>query len=143
MKNKPETINEHDVTVNMLNIIREGNLPKYGKSLLTEDDANSESVQVDSNDMKEEQKKFSEIVTPRVEFKSFNVYPDDNNVVLSGKLDMGIDFQFSKRDGLYINADSLKLDNETVETLKKMSAYYQNWLDDWSLKLQSEYKKNQ
>lgn len=135
---------EHDITKKMLNTIREN--VNVNKMLLNENDepqgtSADGAIQPNPNDLKDEQKKFMQIVGPRVEFKSFNIYPNDNNVVLAGEFDNGLSWQFSKRDGLYINANSLKLDAETVETLKKLSAYYNNWADEWSQKLQQEYKR--
>ncbi len=139
----------HKITKNMLNIIREGKLTK--KFLINEDGApinsenpngveNNGSIQPSSADVKEEQNKFMQIVGPRVEFKSFNIYPNDNNVVLAGNFDNGLQWQFSKKDGCYINAESLKLDSESSEMLRKLAAYYENWASEWASRLQNEFK---
>lgn len=138
---------DHKITRDMLNTIREGKLTK-GK-LLNEDVAepsgainNNGSIQPSLTDVKAEQNKFMQIVGPRVEFTSFNIYPNDNNVVFAGKFDDGLQWQFSKKDGLYINADNLKLDSDGAELIKKLFAYYQNWVEEWSTRLNQEFKPN-
>lgn len=141
-------MNEHDVTKNMLNTIREGKLTK-GKLLNENIDEqpngnnNDGAIEPSSNDVKEEQKKFMQIVGPRVQFKAFNIYPNDNNVIFAGEFDNGLEWQFSKKDGLYINANNIKLDSELTEMIRKLSAYYSNWVGDWSEKLNSEFKPQQ
>lgn len=140
---------EHRQTKNMLNLIREGGLTR-GK-LLNEIDNSQQpnsannvdgAIQPSSADVKAEQNKFMQIVGPRVEFTAFNIYPNDNNVVLAGKFDNGLDWQFSKKDGLYINADNIKIDSDMSEQLRKLYVYYDNWSDEWASRLQSEFKSN-
>lgn len=137
---------EHKITKNMLNLIREG---KLTKKLLSEDvtepqgSSSDGAIQPSSEDIKAEQNKFMQIVGSRVQFESFNIYPNDNNVVMAGKFDNGLDWQFSKKDGCYINADNIKLDNETTELLKKLNAYYLNWSDEWAGRLNQEFKPQQ
>lgn len=140
---------EHKQTRNMLNLIREG---KLTKGLLLNEIENAEepsgsntdgAIQPSSADVKAEQSKFMQIVGPRVEFTAFNIYPNDNNVVLAGNFDNGLGWQFSKKDGLYINADNIKIDSDTSEMLRKLYAYYSNWSDEWSQRLNSEFKQQQ
>ena len=52
-----------------------------------------------------------------------------------------IDWQFSKNDGLFINADNVNLTDEVKQMLDKLSAYYKNWKEDWASKI-GEYTKN-
>jgi hypothetical protein len=124
-------INEHDFTKKILNSIRNKKLIKE------QEEGQPEGYE---QEYKVEKDKFMDIVTPRVEFKSFNIYPDTGNVVFSGELDAGIDWEFSKKDGLFVNAPNMELDDEVLEILKKINAYYTNWKDEWSKKMNTEYK---
>jgi hypothetical protein len=100
------------------------------------------SSEVSDQEVKDEENKFMDTVTPRVTFTSFKVYPDAVNVVFNGKFDSGIEWQMSKVDGLFLNAPNIELDDEVLELLKKLNGYYQNWSDEWSKKLNTEYKKS-
>lgn len=123
-------INEHDFTKKILNSIRSHKL------IREQEESNPEGYE---QEYKAEKDKFMDIVTPRVQFKSFNIYPDTSNVVFSGQLDAGIDWEFSKKDGLFVNAPNMELDDEVLEILKKINAYYTNWKDEWSKKMNTEY----
>lgn len=131
-------INEHDITKNMLESIR--NQANSGKGLINE--STEEAQDLSGGELAEEEKKFMDIVTSRVEFGEFKIHPGANNVIFSGKLDNGIEWQFSKTDGLFINASNIELDDEGLETLRKLNGYYQNWSDEWAEKLNKEYKTN-
>ena len=69
-------INEHDFTKKILNSIRNQKL------IREQEEGQPEGYE---QEYKTEKDKFMEIVTPRVEFKSFNIYPDTGNVVFSGQ----------------------------------------------------------
>jgi len=100
------------------------------------------SSDVNSQEAKEEESKFMDTVTPRVTFTSFKVYPDTANVEFSGKFDNGIEWQMSKTDGLFLNTSNIELDDEILILLKKLNGYYVNWTDEWSKKMNTEYKKS-
>ena len=100
------------------------------------------SSQITGQEVKEEEMKFMDIVTPRVSFTSFKVYPDALNVVFNGKFDSGIEWQMSKVDGIFLNAPNIELDDEVLVLLKKLNGYYENWSLEWSKKLNTEYKKS-
>jgi len=125
-------LNEHDFTKKILSSIRNNKLIKEQKG----------QPEGYEQEYKTEKDKFMDIVTPRVKFKSFNIYPDTSNVVFSGKLDSGIDWEFSKKDGLYVNAPNMELDDEVLDALKKLNAYYNNWQNEWSKKMNTEYKNS-
>lgn len=128
--------NEYDITKSMLRTIR--NKSSEHKDIIKENEANA--IDLSDQELKNEKTKFMDIVNPRVEFNAFKIYPSANNVVFSGKFDNGIEWQFSKSDGLYFNAPNMELEDETLDLLKKLSAYYVNWSDEWSKKLNTEYK---
>lgn len=132
---------EHDITKSMLDSIREVKKNNYIKHLTEElTDSKSDILDLDNQAYKDEQNKFMEMVSSNVEFGSFKIYPSSNNVTFSGKLDNGIEWQFSKVDGLYISAPNMKVDDEVIEILKKINAYFTNWVKEWGIKLNTEYK---
>lgn len=132
---------ERDVTVKMLDTLRLGfNLNE------NEQIANKDSIQLNSAELKDEQSKFRETVSSMVDFKSFNIYPNDSNVFFSGTLkDLGgaeWSFSLDQNDGIYIDIDSLQLTDNALNTLQKLKGYYKNWKEEWSNKLATEYKSN-
>lgn len=106
------------------------------------EEGDATKAEVSSQEVTDEENKFMDTVTPRVTFEEFNVYPDAANVSFSGKFDNDIEWQMSKIDGLFVNASNIELDDEVLELLKKLNGYYQNWSDEWSKKLNTEYKKS-
>lgn len=127
-------IDEHDMTKKMLNIIRENANPA------------NDSIDLNGPELKSEQTKFMDQITPRVDFNVFKIYPNANNVVFSGKFqDMnGMEFQMSleETDGLYINVSNLQMTDEALKRLQVLRGYYKNWANEWANKLASEYKPN-
>jgi hypothetical protein len=131
-----ERLDEHDMTKSMLNIIRKSsineNQERIGR-LITE--GTNDVIKVEDEELGEEASKFNDMVGG-VNFKQYEVYPQDRNVVLIGELDNGIEFKFSKKEQApYINANNLRLDAETLDTIKKLQGYYVNWSTDWAEKI--------
>tara|TARA_R100001015_G_C4632576_1_gene196322 strand:- start:2374 stop:2859 length:486 start_codon:yes stop_codon:yes gene_type:complete len=153
--------NEHDITKRMLNTIRKGGNRLNENEEITiddkevdddgaieneteieTDDVEGENNELDSPEAKEEASKISEMVNPLINVTSFKIYEDSGNVVLSGNFqNTDIDWQFSKNDGLFINAENVNLTDNVKEMLDKLSAYYKNWQNDWASKI-GEYTKN-
>ena len=135
-----EEIDRHDMTKKMLNTIRESSGPKaMVANLLTEGD--NDVVKVDDSELGEEAGKFREMLGG-VDFKQYEVYPSEKNVILVGVLDNGIEFKFSKKEQApYININNLRLDSDAVDTIKKLQAYYTNWLKEWVTKI-GEYSQS-
>jgi hypothetical protein len=133
-------INEHDHTKKMISIIR-GNLFE---------DESSDTISPSENDStyKDEVKKISDSVDPRVQITKFKIYPKDRDVQFDGRLDSGINFFMSVRAmklKISITDDSGKptqiyLDNELLKTIQKLNGYYENWTREWAQKLNTEYK---
>jgi len=136
-----EMINEHDVTVKMLNNIRNV------KKILTEQDDTtpvSNGITLTGNELKDEENKFRQSVSPRTQFNSLIVNPEASNVVFNGKftdLD-GMEWQYtlSESKGVYINIGNLQLTDDVVKTFQKLSGYYDIWAKQWANKLANEYK---
>tara|TARA_Y100001937_G_scaffold128242_1_gene203514 strand:+ start:1724 stop:2209 length:486 start_codon:yes stop_codon:yes gene_type:complete len=153
--------NEHDITKRMLNTIRKGvNRLNENEEITIDDkevdddgaieneteieidDVEGENNELDSPEAKEEASKISEMVNPLINVTSFKIYEDSGNVVLSGNFqNTDIEWQFSKNDGLFINAENVNLTDNVKEMLDKLSAYYKNWQNDWASKI-GEYTKN-
>ena len=97
---------------------------------------------LETPEAKEEISKITQMVDPLVNVKTFKIYEDSGNVVMSGSFqNADIEWQFSKNDGLFINAKNLNLTDNVKEMLDKLSAYYTNWQKEWAGKI-GEYIKN-
>lgn len=142
---QPQQLDEHDMTKSMLDKIRNNKTINETKSvtggLLTEGFENSDVVKVEDDELGEEAAKLRDMVGG-VDLKLYEVYPNDKNVVMVGVLDNGIEFKFSKKEGApYINVDNMRLDTETVDTIKKLQGYYVNWIQYWAEKI-GEYSQS-
>tara|TARA_Y100000389_G_C17263446_1_gene414208 strand:- start:55 stop:507 length:453 start_codon:yes stop_codon:yes gene_type:complete len=142
--------NEHDITKKMLNTMRKGiNRLNENEEVFTDNEEvvdNETETEIkdglDTPEAKEEASKISEMVNPLIIVKTFKIYEDSGNVVMSGSFQNAeIGWQFSKNDGLFINAENVNLTDNVKEMLDKLSAYYKNWQNDWASKI-GEYTKN-
>lgn len=72
-------------------------------------------------------------VSELVDFNKLNVYED--NVEWSGKIsEMELEFFFSvnETDGLYINGNMMKIDDDYLELVEKLKKFYQKFKERWS-----------
>ena len=139
-------MDQHDETVRMLGLIRESNnINRKNKKLIREQSEIKEDIDLgeeDSAALQEEEKKFRDTVTPRVEFNRFKLYPKAQNVEFSGKFTANnVEWFYSLDDnnGVYITADLLQLNQDTLEMIQKLVAYYDAWSDEWATKIAEEY----
>lgn len=101
-------------------------------------------LQLTSDDKKAFQDSMNEFrtdVSELVEFNKLNVY--NNNVEWSGKInEMDLDFFFSigESTGVYINSEMSKVDEDFIETLKKIQSFYEKFKSKWS-KVLADRKK--
>jgi hypothetical protein len=101
-------------------------------------------LQLTSDDKKAFQDSMNEFrtdVSELVEFNKLNMY--DNNVEWSGKItELDVEFFFSigESTGVYINSEMSKVDDEFLETLKKIQTFYEKFKSKWS-KVLSDRKK--
>jgi hypothetical protein len=80
-------------------------------------------------------------VSDMVDFNKLNVY--SNNVEWSGKLiEFDIEFFFSigEENGVYINGEMIKTDNEFLDLLNKLKNYYEKFKSKWAKILSSRKK---
>lgn len=102
-----------------------------------------EKIELKEDELREEEKKFRETVYPRVEFNKFFIYPKASNVEWTGKFtDSSIEWVYSLDDsnGVYISGDLVRLNDNAMEVLKKLTGYYQTWSTEWANKLAENYK---
>jgi len=77
------------------------------------------------------------------DFGTLNIYP--NNVDWSGKvIDFDLEFYFSigENNGVYVNGDMIKLDDNLVELINKLTSFYEKFKSKWA-KVLSQRKKTQ
>jgi len=76
---------------------------------------------------------FAQEVSDLVDFNELNVYT--NNVEWSGKIidqDMGFIFTIGENNGLYINANAIKVDSDFLSLINKLQQYYQKFKSKWA-----------
>lgn len=136
-------INEHDLTKKMLDTLRV-------KSLITEADEGKDVITPSEKDevYTSELKKISDTVDPRIQISKFKIYPKDRDVQFEGRLDSGINFFMSTKAmklSISITDESgapkqIFIDNQLIDTIKKLNGFYENWTKEWAEKLNTEYK---
>lgn len=95
----------------------------------------------------DELKKLQDTVDPRVKITNFKIYPTDQNVIIEGiflqreSQDSGIHFKMSLNAGdIETSMENIDLDDKVSLLLTKLKGYYENWVDEWALKLPNEYR---
>lgn len=86
---------------------------------------------------------FVEEVSDLVDFNQLNVYT--NNVEWSGKvIDKDIEFVYTigEESGVYINGNTVKVDEEFLDFLTKLNQYYEKFRSKWSRVLASRKTTN-
>jgi hypothetical protein len=77
------------------------------------------------------------------DFGTLNIYT--NNVDWSGRvIDFDLEFYFSigENNGVYVNGDMIKLDDNLVELINKLTSFYEKFKSKWA-KVVSQRKKTQ
>lgn len=101
-----------------------------------------EKIELKEKEAKEEEKKFRDTVSPRVEFKRFFIYPKSANVEWAGKftyMDLEWVYSLESTNGVYISGDLIQLDEDTMQILKKLVGYYETWSNEWANKMAENY----
>jgi|ERR1035437_9395806 type II secretory pathway component PulC len=144
---KKERLDEHDITKNMIDILRGG-----FKKLITENDDQQDSLSPKPGDavFNDELKKLQDTVDPRVKITNFKIYPVDQNVIIEGTFlqredaNSGIKFKMSLAAGdIETSMNNIDLSDKVSLLLQKLKGYYDNWVDEWALKLANEYRPKQ
>lgn len=82
-------------------------------------------------------------VSDLVDFNKLNLYP--NNVEWSGKIiDFDLDFFFTigEENGVYINGEMIKTDDDFLEMINKLKVYYEKFKSKWAKVLASRKQTN-
>lgn len=85
-------------------------------------------------ELEDEMNRFKEAVGSTAEFNEFKIYDGTNNIEWSGLLpveNLAWSFSLENNNGCYITVNALQLNNESLERINKLSAYYNVWLDYW------------
>lgn len=95
----------------------------------------------------DELKKLQNVVDPRVKISNFKIYPNDQNVIIEGTFlqreeeGSGINFVMSLSAGeISTSMNNIDLSDKVSLLLQKLKGYYENWCDEWALKMSQEYK---
>jgi hypothetical protein len=86
---------------------------------------------------------FVEQVSDLSDFGTLNMYED--NIDWSGNIiDYNIEFYLSigEKNGVYINGDMIKLDEDLVELVNKLTIYYEKFKSKWAKVLAQRKKTN-
>jgi len=89
----------------------------------------------------ETMEEFVNEVSDLVDFNSLNVFPQ--NVEWSGKLiefDLEFFFSIGEENGIYINGDMIKTDENFLEMIEKLKTYYEKFKSKWAKILASRKK---
>lgn len=142
-----QKINEHDKTKEMMEIMRGG-----FKKLIVEHDGQDDTLSPKPGDavFNDELKKLQDTIDPRVKITNFKIYPTDQNVIIEGTFlqreseDSGIGFKMSLAAGdIETSMHNIDLSDKVSLLLQKLKGYYENWVDEWALKLANEYRPKQ
>lgn len=113
-------------------------------------DDDSLDVKPGDSAFQDELKKLQDTVDPRVSISNFKIYPMDNNVIIEGTFlkredeNSGIKFKMSLAKGdIETSMTNIELSDKVSLLLQKLKGYYENWVDEWALKLSNEYKPKQ
>lgn len=127
---------QRESTQDILNIIHDFK----NKTIL---ENNENQIVLEGDNLKEEEKKFRSIISPRVEFNKLVIYPKASNVEWSGKFtDTNVEWVYSLDDstGVYISGDLVRLNDSMMGILKKLVGYYATWSSEWANKVAEDYK---
>ena len=120
---------EYDITRSMIKSMR----------LALNEEVVDGIYQVDPQEVRDEELKFVDAVSKRVDFNDLKVYVTGNgNVEWSGViLQYGIEWKYSLESstGVYMSSNLLQLTDDALNVISKLSAYYDIWASEWSDKL--------
>ncbi len=87
----------------------------------------------EKSSFQETMEEFVEEVSDFSDFGPLNIFPD--NVDLTGKvIDFDIEFYYTiaEDNGVYINGDMVKLDDNLLELINKLTNYYHKFKSKWA-----------
>lgn len=155
-----ESINEHDMTKKMMDIMRGGFKPllKENEEPVADEPITNDMVNPTESDdvvtpvsgdavFNDELQKLRDTVSPRIKITSFKIYPTDENVIIDGVMEYkesegtGITFKMSLAAGdVETTMNDIELNDNISNLLHKLKGYYENFRLEWSKKLPNEYR---
>ena len=114
--------------------------------LITLHGKNKQDLELSTDDkisFQETMDDFVNEVSDLSDFGTLNLYPQ--NVDWSGRvIDFDLEFYFSigENNGVYVNGDMIKLDENLVELINKLTSFYDKFKSKWA-KVLSQRKKTQ
>ncbi len=155
-----ESINEHDMTKRMMDIMRGGFKPllKENEELVANEPITNQTVNPTEADdvvtpvagdavFNDELQKLRDTVSPRIKITSFKIFPTDENVIIDGVMEYkesegtGITFKMSLAAGeVETSMNDIELNDNISVLLQKLKGYYENFRLEWSKKLPNEYR---
>lgn len=155
-----ESINEHDMTKKMMDIMRGGFKPllKENEEPVANEPITNDMVNPTEADdvvtpvagdavFNDELQKLRDTVSPRIKITSFKIYPTDENVIIDGVMEYkesegtGITFKMSLAAGdVETTMNDIELNDNISDLLHKLKGYYENFRLEWSKKLPNEYR---
>lgn len=155
-----ESINEHDMTKRMMDIMRGGFKPllKENEEPVSNEPITNDMVNPNEADdvvtpvkgdavFNDELQKLRDTVSPRIKITSFKIYPTDENVIIDGVMEYkesegtGITFKMSLAAGdVETTMNDIELNDNISDLLHKLKGYYENFRLEWSKKLPNEYR---
>lgn len=87
----------------------------------------------EKTEFQETMDEFVDEVSDLSDFGRLNMYP--NNVEWSGKvIDFDIEFYYTigEKNGVYINGNMIKLDQDLIELINKLTSYYEKFKSKWA-----------
>ena len=160
-------INEHDLTKKMLNTIRNNaNMLRENEDLTTPPEKPEPITQESGREIyvvKDGKKENESLLSyfnedsnefmsriPDVTFYNYLITPREGtnpgDIMMSGKLNAtGIEFTMNKEDSLGLRIKTpidIRLNNDVMETFKKLIGFFENWQKEWAIKLNEENFSN-
>lgn len=155
-----ESINEHDMTKRMMDIMRGGFKPllKENEEPVSNEPITDDMVNPNESDdvitpvagdavFNDELQKLRDTVSPRIKITSFKIFPTDENVIIDGVMEYkesegtGITFKMSLAAGeVETTMNDIELNDNISVLLQKLKGYYENFRLEWSKKLPNEYR---
>ena len=113
-----------------------GILTMHGK-----DQKDLQITSLEKQSFQETMDEFVNEVSDMVDFEKLNLY--ENNIDWSGKLiefDMSFMFRIGETNGVYIDCEMIKVDEDFKELVEKLSSYYEKFKSKWA-KVLAQRKK--
>jgi len=116
-----------DHTRKMLKLIREAEIG-----------ADNDSYDLSTREIEDDVSVFVDIANTFV-VDTFKIYPDDNNVIMTGRVTDFGDFVFQMSlesdEAFYITTSNLSMSKDVSDTLYKLRGEYTLWKEEWQKKI--------